>query len=282
MKNFLRRLFFSLVFFLIFGWIFWQSIVFYLQKNSPIADEIIVLTSDTIDDDTSTFIIAHIGREVPTPSLFVLPAKLRVLVPNGYGEYELGAVLPLLTLEEKDATYTRAVFSRILGVPVQRILTVDAHVATSLKSEAFAKLKNFKIPWHELAVLELLEEGSEDLQADSIAEVQKKLQTSLVRVVSRSELACTLAIVNTTEETGLAGQLATILEQSGVRVVKITDTSTLQENSSLKTGQDRPECAWIVPLITAWFYSDLTVSQSAEVEKSYRAWGVVFIGTDAQ
>ena len=290
MKKFFVRLLVICLVFVVSGCLIWFGGLTFLQKYTPYKDEVVILTSSTITDDKGTFTIAHIGSEVPKPSLLLLPGKTMVTVPDGYGEYELGAILPLLNLEGKTEVYKRAVFSRILGVPVSAFFALPKPVVASddfvqlrrvLRQTALTKLKQFELPWQEAALFPLLQLNPADAQATSLAEAQFRLQAALVRLVSRSELACTLAIVNTTEESGLAHQLATVLEQSGVRVVRTTDTAELREQSQLISDASRSECAWIVPLVQAWFFTPLEQKPSSEVTNEYRAWGVVFIGADA-
>ncbi|NCN82472.1 MAG: LytR C-terminal domain-containing protein [Candidatus Pacebacteria bacterium] len=290
MKFFLARFAFIIATVAVVGWLCWTIGFKFLQTHTPFKDEIIILTSTVIDDNKGIFIIAHVGSQVPKPSLHTLSGKTIVTLPEAYGEYELGAVLPLLDLEGKTTAYKQAVFSRILTVPVSSFLAVQEPVTVAadfsqlcrvLQRTAFEKLRRFELPWQEVALLPLLKNQQVETLSTSLEEMQAQLQTAMIRSVSRSELACTLAIVNTTEESGLARQLATVLEQGGVRVVRITDTSQLQEHSKLLMDTNRTECAWIVPLVRSWFFTDIAVEQDSEAEQIYRAWGVVFIGSDA-
>lgn len=290
MKKKLLRFLFLCATVVVIGWLVWVFALSLLQKNTPYKDEVIILTSSVIDDNKGIFLIAHVGTEVPKPSLHAVSGKTVVELPEEYGEYELGAVLPLLDLEGKPMAYKRAVFSRILTIPVSSFLAIDEPVAVAadfsqlrsvLQRTAFKKLRQLELPWQEIALLPLLKDQQITTLSTSLEEMRAQLQAAMVRSVSRSELACTLAIVNTTEESGLARQLATVLEQGGVRVVRITDTSKIEEHSRFLMDTNRTECAWIVPLVRSWFFSDVSVEQESEAEQSYRAWGVVFIGSDA-
>ncbi|MDA1079762.1 MAG: LytR C-terminal domain-containing protein [bacterium] len=287
-KKLFRFLFASLICFL-FAWLIWVLLLSQVRAKSPYKDEVIILTSKVIDDKKGIFLIAHVGSEVSKQSLHALSGKTVVTLPKEYGQYELGAVLPLLELEGKSVAYKRAVFSRIFSIPVGSFLAIDELVPGDvdfsklqgvLHRSAVQKLRAFTMPWQELAILPLLTQQSSTISS-SLEEVQAQLQSAMVRSTSRSELACTVAIVNTTTESGLARQLATVLEQGGVRVVRITDTSNTEERSRFVMDADRTECAWIEPLVRSWFFSDLEVQQKSETEQSYRAWGVVFIGSDA-
>jgi len=288
-KQFFVRFFTICISLVLIGWFGWVWGMSFLQKNSPYKDEIIVLTSSVIDDSEGIFLVAHIGSEVPNQMLLTLPGNSKALLPDDYGAYELRAVLPLLDLDKRTEQYKRAVFSRILGVPVSDFLVIHESIGAAdfaqlrrvLKQAAFKKFISFTMPWQEVALLPLLQNPPADVQMSSLEETQSRLQKSLVRAVTRSELSCTLAIVNTTEESGLARQLATVVERSGVRVVRITDASQLQEHSQLMTDPSRSECNWIIPLVRSWFFTDLIEEESSDAQLEYRAWGVVFIGADA-
>jgi len=273
-----------------FTWLLWWRGLYFLNKYTPYENNIILLTSSSINDDKGIFMLAHVGSEITEPRLFVLPASTLVQLPDDYGEYELGAVLPLLNLDEKSEAYKRAVFSRIFGVPVSAFLAVSEPTLTIqkfgriqqiLQFAALKQLRYMQTPWLEAAIVPLLSERHVVI-TNTLEDIRKQLQQNVTRTLSRSQLSCTLAIINTTPKSGLAGELAAMLEQSGVRVVRITDSSQEFERSKFVVDLSRQECGWVKALVQSWFFTELElVSESSVAESEYRAWGAVFIGADA-
>jgi len=253
-------------------------------------DELYVLTSETIAEDTSTLYIAYTGSDQLQPQLFAIDGLEEVKVAGGYGQYKLASVAPLLKLEGKSEQETTAALARALGLPVSRIITLEEQIPQpATKSELvqvlykslIRRLANFSMPKEELLFLEAVRQAP-NLDTHSLEESQLSIGKLLdLTAQVRQFSLCSLAIVNTTGEPGQARQLADMLERRGGRVVRITDTQVQSERTDIYYDSQEDKCQSIIPVIKTWFAKTPEIIEDSNETEKYRAQLVIFIGMDS-
>lgn len=76
---------------------------------------------------------------------------------------------------------------------------------------------------------------------------------------------CQVAVVNTTGQAGLAGELSALLERSGFIVIKVGDTQELAEVTEVMVDESRPDCALEAGRVTAF----IDVTDSSDLQPVY-------------
>ena len=113
-------------------------------------------------------------------------------------------------------------------------------------------------------------------QIETLEDWQKKLAQ---RSSSKVNESCTVAIVNATARAGLAGDLAMILENSGVEVVRVTNNSWGNAETNLYLD-DLDSCPLVKNRVQS--FSPVNLKQVVDTSKTsqYRASLVLFIGDE--
>lgn len=115
------------------------------------------------------------------------------------------------------------------------------------------------------------------------AQVEFKAQYQPNRLTPQEAEVCSLAVVNTTGQTGLATEVSTLLEQSGARVVRVTDqTQALAVSSLIYTPTPSKEqgCQLWAKRIQAIFPQEVLEKDDLEVKQRQRADLVILLGED--
>ncbi|PIY80215.1 MAG: hypothetical protein COY80_03925 [Candidatus Pacebacteria bacterium CG_4_10_14_0_8_um_filter_42_14] len=253
-------------------------------------DELYILTSEEIPENTSTLYIAYTGSNQLQPQLFAIDGSEQVKVSGGYGQYKLASVVPLLQMEGKSEQETAAALARALGLPVSRIITLKEQIPQpATKSELvsvlykslFKQLTHFAIPREELLFLEAVRQAP-ILEVLPLNESQKAISRLLDLTAQVQQFSlCSVAIVNTTGEPGQARQLANMLERRGGRVVRITDTQVQSEQTILHYHAEASSCQSIISVVKTWFSKPLEISENSLETEKYRSQLVIFIGMDS-
>ncbi len=108
----------------------------------------------------------------------------------------------------------------------------------------------------------------------------------LASFVLTDDSACTLGVLNTTATAGLAGQIATILEQSGISVLRISNSD--QENyqnlaKSILISQEKiTDCESEIKRLTNWLGQQLPleIKQDQTLTDRYRSNLILLLGED--
>lgn len=254
------------------------------------SDELYVLTSDEIPENTSTLYIAYTGSEQLQPQLFAIDGSEEVEVLGGYGKYKIASVAPLLKIEGKSEQETAAALARALGLPVSRIITLKEQIPQpATKSELvsvlykslFRQLTHLTIPREELLFLEAVRQAPA-LEVYSLEDSQKAIGRLLDLTAQVQQFSlCSVAIVNTTGEPGQARQLANMLERRGGRVIRITDIQEQSERTTVNYYSEESSCQSIISVVKTWFSKPLEISENSLETEKYRSQLVIFIGMDS-
>ncbi len=100
--------------------------------------------------------------------------------------------------------------------------------------------------------------------------------------VSRASafVQCPIAVVNTTAKRGLATELTTILDTAKMHVVRISDVSTVAEQSRVLVDPDAIECFDQARLVAKLSPLNNKIEQDEAIPRQYRAKIVWLVGAD--
>lgn len=219
-----------------------------------------------------------IVRLVPQSRRLVL---IQGMLPNSGLNTELAAQLPL---------------SWQLGAPVDRYVEIETPLHIDQPSTLTATFwnlvqnqKNNQVSIRDRVSWWLLARSAGQSQTTTHL-IEKPTQWSQARRLlqaDRENHQCSIAIINTTTQKGLATQLSSILEEAGQVVVKVADTRETGEQTKLLVDQASTEClpvaAHLTSFITLTGASDPALQAPILQDgllNQYRAPIVVTIGSD--
>lgn len=247
-------------------------------------DRTVALITEKVDQ-TGAF-VGRFSFERKQIDLFPIPSEIPVEVMGGYGTYRFQAMYPLLVLEGKDADYIRSTMSLSMGVLLDEVWTVSSpELQAPKKGELFWVLatsfwQNSSIPLGEkLALLSLALDRRVEMGVS--APVRELPALELAGARGEAHSLCTVALVNTTPLSGLAGRIAQLLEQEGFRVVRTVSDSTLVDTTTVLTGTSlSPDCQVVQEKIELLVPGKMNHAQNEEETLRNRADLVVKLGTD--
>lgn len=266
-----------------FGFVYFMYLM-PVEWNEQTAKNIVIVPQ-TIDVPTNSILYATISYKQDKISLQSLPAEDMVQVPGGYGQYPLKSVYPLLQLEKKPPQVVAATYSFLIGVPIDEVwVSSDAQVfepEQTAQQFAEAVLWNrmstglgIKDRWT-LAQFIKAQQPVEQVFA-SMTDWQAK-QTSRFAGQLKD---CRVALVNTTSVAGLGRKVSTVLERSGVVVVRLTDSTPAQPKSTLTIQPDQPDCVQFAEHVTQLFPEQIEVQVDPQILTRTRSEAEIVIGDD--
>ena len=245
----------------------------------------ILFTSSEIDSPKSQIYLAYFFP--PTKEIRVTPIESSsVPVLGGYGEYELERVYPLLTLEHKKLDFKLAAMSWGMNTVVDSIVDIKPSATISNKKQLQQQLWGATFN-HLTTPRELIELLKAFFFTRSVPVEQITFED---RVTSVNELDildnvvlyedCSVAVVNTTENIGLASKMSAILEKNGVVVVRVTDQNSPYQLSTFSFSADHGSCQSLSKRLQVLFPSEVSQQQHDQLQQEYRADLIIFIGKD--
>ncbi len=233
----------STIIFLAVGSVFIFGIYLVYQRlpTSPLTFEQILIVSDKLDSQNKNTYLASFDIRNRQIQVFQFSSGIKFNVIGGFGEYELRAILPLLAIEHKPAVYQQAAMSWALGSTVDQVWVKNEAVDIKNAVEFKKFIKNYtqqQLTFSQ-AFLERLKLAAfaESLRNDQIQVIPiesavdwEEYQTQLTNA---KQTACSVAIINATQTTGLATQLGQILENSGLYIIRVADTPSLSDKTQI-------------------------------------------------
>ncbi len=247
----------------------------------------ILYVSNDIDSLEGKILFAHFVSDDTFPDWFVLDGAEKVSLPNGYGEYSVGAAYSLALIDGQSEENIRSLLSRAFGVPVDgivagRSITLDGSntLAQQLRSEAWEQLLHDPSKAVTLLTLSLTSEYADASQVHSYSDLKNMIGDSTL-LLGPEDGECSVAVVNTTDTKNLAGSTAQVLEDNGVYVIREDSMSLDLEVTHIQEGSDiSPACQSLLTRIHAFFpETSLTEAQTTET-KRFRADIVILLGLD--
>lgn len=267
---------------LLVGWGYFQ----YLPKLfNPENTRFVAVVPTTTESTEDTVYVAWLGSSVQQSRIWELPASLQVSLPESYGQYRLGAVYPLLTLDDRSEHYKDAVLTRSVGAVIDSHIALDPTQAglpladrawheflVSLRSMQFAQAKIALQVW-QLARQDALHQEFSDLTA-----VQKA-----VRSVRKGMYPpqCQVAVLNASKTAGEATALSQVLELNGITAIRVDTYSEQRSDSSLYIdGSVSAGCASVIAVLQSIFTQSegITAQEDSQITTEYHAPIVVIVG----
>lgn len=178
---------------------------------------------------------------------WILPAKEKVIVPYGFGEYELGKVYDLGELEKKGGLLLQGTVSNFLsaslfgyfvevkdgqGGETKPPLWLKGQLWQTIKGKAKTNLNKVDAAilfWR----LKGINEDSWRVRDYSLS------QSEIFKDGKIREESLTMEILNTTDHFGLAQQAGELLEKAGGRVIRVTDAERVENNCRLEVAKEK-------------------------------------------
>lgn len=237
-------------------------------------------------EQTGAFLVLFNFTEL-TVDVYPIPSDLSLEVLGDYGTYRFQAVYPLLALEDKDVNFIRSTISLSMGVLLDELWRADT---PALQLDSSARLRVFLLQnfWHNQQISLRQKLAWLGLVWDRRTEaVVREPLTSLPSPSLRqanligTELACTVALVNTTSLNGLAGRIENLLENHHFRVVRTTsDDSAVERTTVISTAGLSNDCQQVFTKIERLVPGGVEEQQDDQQTQFYRADLVVRLGAD--
>lgn len=248
-----------------------------LVKNSTVA--IVPSQAD------GNVLLIHFGNQIKSSKVFIVQGDTIVNLPGKYGEYRLTAVYPLLELEKKDQRYLIGSMNRVTGIFLDEVIKTSKTYPHDVKDIRKAVFEETKLQLKEhkklnvalLASWYALSHESVVNQDVPLLEVSQLLKREMGGTFAARD-ECSIAILNSTDISGLAGRLSTIVEDNGGVVVRLGQHSEKLENSQLLYDPSVKECAAALDQIKTLSPVPFEIKEDITVQSQFRAPVVAIIG----
>lgn len=238
------------------------------------------------DGRSQEIYLASFVKDQAKVQLIALDPEQELQLIGGYNRYRLAAVDPLLKLEKKSPVFQRAAWSWGLGLIVDDISYLQPQTELRHKKDLQRQLRWALINnWHQLRSAQRILELIFFTRSIPIEAVSFDSDLNLIEdlePISASQLTqtCQLAVVNTTQTPGLAAQLSQVLEQSGGRVVRVSDQNSPYQLSTLSLAVDNLACNFIAQRVKLLFPDQVVKVDKANLRQEHRADLVIMVGQD--
>ena len=245
----------------------------------------ILFVSSEIDSPRSQIYLAYFFPSTKEITVTAVESD-QVSVLGGYGNYELGKVYPLLTMEQKKTDFQLAAMSWSMETLVDSISEIGLNTHIISKKELqqqlwIAAFSHLTTPRESIEFIKAffftksvpVEQITFDKQYTPVDELD-----ILDNVVLYED--CSVAVVNTSEKIGLASKMSDILEKNGAVVVRVTDQNSPYQLSTLSFYSDHGSCQSLSKRLQVLFPSKVIKQNHDQLQQEYRADLIIFIGKD--
>jgi hypothetical protein len=245
----------------------------------------ILFTSSEIDSPKSQIYMAYFFPS--TSEITVTPLKSsQVSVLGGYGDYELERVYPLLTMERKKNDFNLAALSWGTETLVDNIADIKPNALISNKKQLQQQLwttalSHIANPQESIELLKAFF-FTRSVPTEQITFEDNYASVDELNILDNVVLyeGCSVAVVNTTEKTGLALKVSDILEKNGAIVIRVTDQNSPYQLSTFSFDSEHGSCQSLSQRLQVLFPSKVTKQVHHQLQQEYRADLIIFIGKD--
>ncbi len=284
--------FFKKILFAFFiGILFLLSLYFFVfpsMLQSNIGEQNLLIVSKKLDSNSSHIYFAHISDNNGNNLLFEIQAEQSIEVPRGYGEYPLQSVYQLLKIDKKDSQFVTSVFSELLELSVDEVVVVNSELSEVSQSQisklflisAFKNLQELDLnSASKTLLLHYKSKHMDVVTLDSTEGIQSYYE-DIPSIYGDLSQYCSVAVVNGTDQNGLAGKIGKIIENTGGLVVRLDDVETRYEKTKIYFGTDPVDCSRLAHSISGIFVQNPEIISINELENAqqYRANIVVIVG----
>lgn len=245
----------------------------------------ILLISPEIDSSKSKIYLAYFFPNTNEITLSMIKSA-PVSVLGGYGDYELNKVYPLLEIEKKKPDFRLSAMSWSTETIVDQIIEIDDEAELKTKKQLQRQLWQGAI--NRIAnpsqAVELLKAFffTKSIPVEQLDINQEPTLVKELNVLNNVILYedCLVAVVNTTEEVGLASKFSTIIEKNGAVVIRITDQNSPYQLSTFSFDPENNSCQSLSERLRVLFPGQIIKQHQAQLQHEYRADLIIFIGKD--
>lgn len=216
------------LFFLFFLILFFLASIFLFKQFKSSFFALLGKANFAIVGESQVMVFSYQGKE---SNLILLTSANKIPVPRGFGEYELGKVYPLGELENKGGRLLVETLQHSLNLPV-----MGYFYSPDLTFDNFTKVNDF----NQLVLKAMSRKVKTDLKTRALVVIYfqtKKLSNNffqkkpfdpekadqLFKDEQIRQEAISIEILNATPNQGLAQKAATLWENLGGRVVRVSD-----------------------------------------------------------
>lgn len=268
---------------------FWLFIGKILSLNGFSSNLLISGSSLEQEKHSNFFIIFR--PEKNNIKVISLDNEIKIAVIGDYGEYPLRSVVPLFEIENKDNQFKKSVFSFGLDFFVSDLISLKKDINFSTKSDlqkffqqivfdpGFKQDLNIGEKMQMMAMVNRLRQDQiEFVKVSSLDDWQTLVSKDLTEY---QEPECKVAVINTTSQAGLATKIALIIKSLGASIIRVDDSSQLEDKTKLLINpESRDRCKFTLLSSQKMFPFTPQISQSDEATSVYRADLVILAGHD--
>lgn len=255
------------------GWYFIRAEIARFQNSK------IVFISADLDEPKNTITLSLIKDNQLELISFAdtLPSMV-----GTHGEYQLRAVYPLLEQEGYTAHEQSSFFAFIFGTVIDEVISLSSTAETpaELRNHVLRSWQDKQVPLLKaLALWWLLYTVDDDSPTVHQITTWDEWQAASEELMPASLLQnCSVAVINSTPQKGLAQAFNQVLEREGVEVIRLASVSETQEKSVLVAVDE--SCSTVAEKIKKIAPVTLEIQYDAAPEKEYRAKILLMIGKD--
>ncbi len=218
-----------------------------------------------------------------------IQADQSVPVIGGFGQYPLRSVWPLLQMEKKPAEFNQAAFSYGLGEIIQGIGEapdamwdtqpdkLKTSLVQALRSQKFTSLS---VKDQLILFLYTTQLSTDKIEVHEVSSLEKWADVRQQLTLAFPEPECSVAVVNTTSQAGLASTISQVIEQTGYPVIRVTDSKTNLAKTHIFYATEPTNCSVQAESISQVVPFEVEIAPDTAMTQLYRASIVVEVGQD--
>jgi hypothetical protein len=252
----------------------------YLEKTQNI-----LFVPSSVEGGKNVILLAHLSPGNSKVEMAVFPPDLPVNTLGGYGSYPLQSLFPLLALDDKSPAFMRAAYSHALQLPIDEVISFHPQMVPT-PDTIWWQLLTYKMAG-QMNFIERLRayrfvqnNGPSELEKLQITDEKNWQKMSSKFRLPAVNSDCGVAVLNTTNVAGTGSIVTTVLENSGVPVIRLSDTPDQLSQTKILVNQALPFCQEVVTHLGNLFPFETRVELDPKTMNTYRAQIVILIGQD--
>ncbi|HEX7017674.1 MAG TPA: LytR C-terminal domain-containing protein [Patescibacteria group bacterium] len=245
-------------------------------KINHLRNSHIVFVSTHLDGRENLISLVKVVDDQPTTVTF----NDELQVPVGkHGQYRLDAVYPLLKQEKYTDAQIASFYSFIFGQVVDTVISLPVENGERLDSQVWLGVRQGTVSVSDaIAIWWLFRSLATEESSTHITQWSQWNRAREQLFDPPLIPNCSLAIVNSTDQSGLAQAFNAVLESEGVEIIRLGSQSEAREKSALYRVDE--SCEEVVEVIKTLSPVALEVEVSQLPTAEYRAALLLVIGED--
>jgi len=253
-------------------------LLFFIIASPKISNKFLVLVPDKKSGGEGQIILAQFFEKTNSVNVIGLNKDIKSELIGGYGEYQLKAVKGILEIDKKGSDYIRSAFRYFLKQGVDEVINYNSSQSFPSNKGELLKLLlvNKETLLDGLVIKDIEDENITFIEIGSKEAWENYLKKQITWKINDQ---CTVAVVNSTVTSGLASKLGLVLENSGVDVVRSTN-SIWGDSATTLFSDDDESCLEVKNRIKSISPIELNEVNDNDKTSQYRANIVLFIGDE--